>query len=105
MREERATARRAGVMALALHTTGVLGRLYAETLENAPREPAQALQHRGARSRAAGHEAGPAGRSCRPNASSKPSTMQKNSPISASNSDELNRQAMARAATTARPCS
>jgi phosphonate transport system permease protein len=34
----------AGVIALALHTTGVLGRLYAETLENAPREPAQALQ-------------------------------------------------------------
>jgi phosphonate transport system permease protein len=33
----------AGVLALALHTTGVLGRLYAETLENAPREPEAAL--------------------------------------------------------------
>jgi phosphonate transport system permease protein len=34
----------AGTLALALHTTGVLGRLFAETLENAPREPAQALR-------------------------------------------------------------
>jgi phosphonate transport system permease protein len=33
----------AGVLALALHTTGVLGRLYAETLENAPVEPERAL--------------------------------------------------------------
>ena len=33
----------AGTLALALHTTGVLGRLYAESLENAPRAPEQAL--------------------------------------------------------------
>ena len=33
----------AGVLALALHTTGVLGRLYAEALDNAPRDPARAL--------------------------------------------------------------
>ncbi|WP_280156228.1 phosphonate ABC transporter, permease protein PhnE [Piscinibacter sp. XHJ-5] len=33
----------AGALALALHTTGVLGRLFAETLENAPREPELAL--------------------------------------------------------------
>jgi phosphonate transport system permease protein len=33
----------AGVLALALHTTGVLGRLYAETLENAPPGPERAL--------------------------------------------------------------
>ncbi|MGH8222712.1 MAG: phosphonate ABC transporter, permease protein PhnE [Woeseiaceae bacterium] len=33
----------AGCLALAAHTAGVLGRLYAETLENAPRAPAQAL--------------------------------------------------------------
>lgn len=33
----------AGAMALALHTCGVLGRLFAEALENAPREPEQAL--------------------------------------------------------------
>ena len=33
----------AGVLALALHTTGVLGRLFAEALENAPRAPEQAL--------------------------------------------------------------
>ena len=38
----------AGVIALALHTTGVLGRLYAETLENAAPEPAQALRMAGA---------------------------------------------------------
>ncbi len=37
----------AGTLALALHTTGVLGRLFAEALENAPREPAQALLHSG----------------------------------------------------------
>lgn len=33
----------AGTLALALHTTGVLGRLFAEALENAPPEPARAL--------------------------------------------------------------
>ena len=33
----------AGALALALHTTGVLGRLFAETLENAPPEPEAAL--------------------------------------------------------------
>ena len=39
----------AGTLALAWHTTGVIGRLFAETLENAPREPAQALLLAGAR--------------------------------------------------------
>ena len=39
----------AGTLALAWHTTGVIGRLFAETLENAPPEPAQALQLAGAR--------------------------------------------------------
>jgi phosphonate transport system permease protein len=39
----------AGTLALAAHTTGVIGRLFAETLENAPREPALALQLAGAR--------------------------------------------------------
>ncbi|TCP11089.1 phosphonate transport system permease protein [Crenobacter luteus] len=38
----------AGVLALALHTSGVLGRLFAETLENAPREPETALVALGA---------------------------------------------------------
>lgn len=38
----------AGVLALALHTTGVLGRLFAETLENAPKAPQQALTALGA---------------------------------------------------------
>jgi len=38
----------AGTLALALHTTGVLGRLFAESLENAPREPEQALALGGA---------------------------------------------------------
>ncbi len=33
----------AGTLALAIHTTGVLGRLYAETIENADPGPAQAL--------------------------------------------------------------
>lgn len=33
----------AGTLALALHTSGVLGRLFAEALENAPPEPARAL--------------------------------------------------------------
>ena len=38
----------AGALALALHTTGVLGRLYAETLQNAPRGPERALREGGA---------------------------------------------------------
>ena len=37
----------AGTLALALHTTGVLGRLFAESLENAPDGPAAALRVRG----------------------------------------------------------
>ena len=37
----------AGTLALALHTTGVLGRLFAEALENAPPGPAQALRAQG----------------------------------------------------------
>ncbi len=37
----------AGTLALALHTSGVLGRLLAEALENTPREPAEALVHAG----------------------------------------------------------
>ncbi len=37
----------AGTLALALHTTGVLGRLFAEALENAPRGPADALRAQG----------------------------------------------------------
>jgi phosphonate transport system permease protein len=37
----------AGTLALALHTSGVLGRLFAEAIENAPRGPAQALQTQG----------------------------------------------------------
>ena len=37
----------AGTMALALHTAGVLGRLFAESLENAPPDPAFALRTRG----------------------------------------------------------
>lgn len=36
-----------GTLALALHTTGVLGRLLAESLENAPPAPAQVLRSRG----------------------------------------------------------
>ncbi len=39
----------AGTLALALHTAGVIGRLFAETLENAPPEPAQALRLSGGR--------------------------------------------------------
>jgi phosphonate transport system permease protein len=39
----------AGTLALALHTTGVLGRLFAESLENAPDGPAFALRARGVR--------------------------------------------------------
>jgi phosphonate transport system permease protein len=38
----------AGCLALALHTSGVIGRLFAETLENAPPEPALALRLAGA---------------------------------------------------------
>lgn len=37
----------AGTLALALHTTGVLGRLFAEALENAPPGPGFALRARG----------------------------------------------------------
>jgi phosphonate transport system permease protein len=37
----------AGTLALALHTTGVLGRLFAEAIENAPEGPAFALRARG----------------------------------------------------------
>ena len=36
-----------GTMALALHTTGVLGRLFAETIENLPPGPAEALRTAG----------------------------------------------------------
>ena len=36
-----------GTLALALHTTGVLGRLFADTLENIPTAPAQALRDNG----------------------------------------------------------
>lgn len=39
----------AGALALALHTSGVLGRLYAQALDNAPRAPAAALALSGAR--------------------------------------------------------
>jgi len=39
----------AGTLALAWHTTGVIGRLFAETLENASPEPAQALRFAGSR--------------------------------------------------------
>ena len=42
----------AGVLALAVHTTGVLGRLFADALENAPADASQALRNNGA-SRAA----------------------------------------------------
>ncbi|MEK8079692.1 phosphonate ABC transporter, permease protein PhnE [Pseudomonas sp. XK-1] len=34
----------AGTLALALHTSGVLGRLFAEALENSPTEPAEAIR-------------------------------------------------------------
>jgi len=37
----------AGALALMWHTTGVIGRLFAETLENTPPEPAQALRFSG----------------------------------------------------------
>ncbi len=39
----------AGVLALALHTAGVLGRLFAEALQNAPTQPRDALIEAGAR--------------------------------------------------------
>jgi len=39
----------AGTLALAWHTTGVIGRLFAETLENTPPEPTQALRLSGTR--------------------------------------------------------
>lgn len=39
----------AGTLALMLHTTGVIGRLFAETLENTPPEPTQALRLAGTR--------------------------------------------------------
>lgn len=42
-----------GTMALALHTTGVLGRLFAEALENAPAAPALSLRQNGAGAAAA----------------------------------------------------
>ena len=38
----------AGTLALAIHTSGVLGRLFAEALENAPPGPAAALRAQGA---------------------------------------------------------
>jgi phosphonate transport system permease protein len=37
----------AGTLALALHTTGVLGRLFAEALENTPPAPAEAMRLQG----------------------------------------------------------
>ena len=37
----------AGTLALAMHTTGVLGRLFAEAVENAPAGPADALRAQG----------------------------------------------------------
>lgn len=37
----------AGTLALAVHTSGVLGRLFAETLENTPPEPTLALRYAG----------------------------------------------------------
>ena len=37
----------AGTLALALHTSGVLGRLFAEAVENAPPGPAEALRAQG----------------------------------------------------------
>jgi phosphonate transport system permease protein len=40
----------AGTLALALHTSGVLGRLFAEALENAPPEPARTLAEAGSAS-------------------------------------------------------
>src|SRR5215467_733285 len=37
----------AGTLALGVHTSGVLGRLFAESLENSPHEPSEALRHSG----------------------------------------------------------
>lgn len=37
-----------GTLALAFHTTGVLGRLFADSIENLPPEPARALKQNGA---------------------------------------------------------
>jgi len=37
----------AGTLALGLHTTGVLGRLFAEAMENSPHAPAEALRAQG----------------------------------------------------------
>lgn len=37
----------AGTLALALHTAGVLGRLFAEALENTPTAPAEAIRQQG----------------------------------------------------------
>jgi phosphonate transport system permease protein len=37
----------AGTLALAFHTTGVLGRLFAESIENAPQAAAQAMRAQG----------------------------------------------------------
>jgi phosphonate transport system permease protein len=39
----------AGTLALTWHTAGVIGRLFAETLENTPPDPARALQLSGGR--------------------------------------------------------
>jgi phosphonate transport system permease protein len=39
----------AGTIALGLHTAGVLGKLYAETMEEVPRRPIEALRSLGAR--------------------------------------------------------
>jgi len=39
----------AGTLALAVHTTGVLGRLFAESIENAPTGPTDALKAQGVR--------------------------------------------------------
>jgi phosphonate transport system permease protein len=38
----------AGTLALGMHTSGVLGRLFADALENAPEEPSEALRQSGA---------------------------------------------------------
>jgi phosphonate transport system permease protein len=43
----------AGVLALALHTSGVFGRLFGEALENAPPEPERALREAGSSATAA----------------------------------------------------
>jgi phosphonate transport system permease protein len=43
----------AGTLALGVHTTGVLGRLFAESLENVAPQPNEALRHNGATALAA----------------------------------------------------